>query len=286
MWREVDAHGAASLHLRAFATPLDDATRSILVAGALRVPAGDEARFFDEIYPALPRDIEVVSRDGSVVVPEPAPVTLVGSLSYHEEQLAVTWSRGRAGRAWRAALDGPADAELDALCARLADVASSWPGLVVDTLGGARLAARATLAGLEAVRAVVEVVPSLADISGVVVEWEHDAPTFREARDAPVVRLGGSRSDDGDWFDLAVQVTVEGETVPFQELFVALAEGRSHLVLPSGTYFSLDRDDLRQLGRCIVEARSLHDAPAGVARLSRWEAGLWEDLCEVVVVQE
>ncbi len=287
VWSGVGVRGEATLHLRAFAAPLNETTRAILAAGPLRVPAQDEARFFDELYPAFPREIEVVSRDGSVVVPEPAPVTLVGSFSYHEGQLAVTWSRGRAGSAWRAALhDGPADAQLDALAERVVRAASSWTGLVEDGPGGPRLAERASLAGVEAVRAVTEVVTALGEIPGVVVEWERDAPTFREARDAPVVRLGGSRSDDGDWFDLAVQVTVEGETVPFQELFVALAEGRSHLVLPSGTYFSLDRDDLRQLGRCIVEARSLHDAPTGDARLSRWEAGLWEDLCAVTVVQE
>ncbi|MGC8510260.1 MAG: SNF2-related protein, partial [Acidimicrobiales bacterium] len=287
VWSGVGAQGEATLHLRAFVAPLDETTSAILAAGPLRVPARDEARFFDELYPVFPRGIEVVSRDGSVVVPEPAPVTLVGHFSYHEGRLAVTWSRSRAGSAWRGGLDdGPPDAELDALRERVARAAPSWPGLVVDGPGGARLAEHASLGGVEAVRAVAEVVPAWAATPGVVVEWERDAPTFREARDAPVVRLAGSRSDDGDWFDLAVQVTVEGETVPFQELFVALAEGRSHLVLPSGTYFSLDRDDLRQLGRCIVEARSLHDAPAGDARLSRWEAGLWEDLCAVAVVEE
>ena len=285
VWSGVGAPGEATLHLRAFATPLDETTSAILATGPLRVPARDEARFFDELYPAFPRGIQVVSRDGSVVVPEPAPVTLVGSFSYHEGRLAVTWSRSRAGSAWRGRLDdGPADAQLDALAERVVRATPSWPGLVAEPRG--RLAEHASLDGVEAVRAVAEVVPVVAAIPGVVVEWEHEAPTFREARDAPVVRLAGSRSDDGDWFDLAVQVSVEGEVVPFQELFVALAEGRSHLVLPSGTYFSLDRDDLRQLGRCIVEARSLHDAPAGDARLSRWEAGLWEDLCAVAVVQE
>jgi superfamily II DNA or RNA helicase len=287
VWSGIGERGAATLHLRAFATPLDETSRALLAAGPLRVPAGDETRFFDELYPAFPRGIEVVSRDGSVVVPERAPTTLVGRFSYDEDRVAVTWSRGRAGSAWRAPLDdGPPDAEFDALRERVVHAASSWPGLLEDGSGGPRLAEHASLSGVEAVRAVVEVVPALAEIPGVVVEWEREAPTFREARDAPVVRLGGARSDDGDWFDLAVQVTVEGEAVPFQALFVALAEGRSHLVLPSGTYFSLDRDDLRQLGRCIVEARSLHDSPAADARLSRWEVGLWEDLCGVAVVQE
>ncbi len=73
------------------------------------------------------------------------------------------------------------------------------------------------------------------------------------------MRLGGSESSDRDWFDLSVAVSVDGEDVPFADLFVALAEGRSHLILPSGTYFSLDRDELRQLAELIAEARTLGD---------------------------
>ena len=49
---------------------------------------------------------------------------------------------------------------------------------------------------------------------------------------------------ENDWFDLTITVTVGGEEVPFSELFIALAEGQSHLILPSGTFFSLDRDEL------------------------------------------
>ena len=43
-----------------------------------------------------------------------------------------------------------------------------------------------------------------------------------------------------DWFDLGIDITVEGSKVPFTELFVALANGQSHLLLSDGAYFSLD----------------------------------------------
>ena len=66
-------------------------------------------------------------------------------------------------------------------------------------------------------------------------------------------------SADNDWFDLTITVTVGGEEVPFAELFVALAGGQSHLILPSGTFFSLDREELRELAQLIAEARGLHD---------------------------
>ena len=65
-----------------------------------------------------------------------------------------------------------------------------------------------------------------------------------------------------------MSVTVGGEEVPFGDLFVALAEGRSHLILPSGTYFSLEREELRQLADLIAEAFAPPaelSPPAGVA---------------------
>ena len=102
-------------------------------------------------------------------------------------------------------------------------------------------------------------------------------PDYREAVAAPVVSLGGSGSAENDWFDLTITVTVGGEEVPFSELFIALAEGQSHLILPSGTFFSLDREELRELAQLITEARGLHDAPGDGIRLSRFQASLWED---------
>ena len=124
---------------------------------------------------------------------------------------------------------------------------------------GERLAPEARLAGMDAVRFVTELLPALEAIDGVVVEHVGALPEYREADAAPVVSLGGQESSDNDWFDLSVTVTVGGEQVPFAELFVALAEGLDHLILPSGTYFSLDVDELQELARLIAEARALLD---------------------------
>jgi len=79
---------------------------------------------------------------------------------------------------------------------------------------------------------------------------------------------------------------VGGERVPYHELFRALAQEQTHLILPSGTYFSLDRQELRALAQLIAEARALADPVSGEARLNRLQAGLWEDLCRLGVVGE
>jgi len=61
-------------------------------------------------------------------------------------------------------------------------------------------------------------------------------------------------------------------------VFVAVAAGESHLLLPDGAYFSLHKPELQALRALIDEARLLQDAPGGRLRISRFQAGLWEEL--------
>ena len=156
--------------------------------------------------------------------------------------------------------------------------------LLEPTLAGERLAQEVFLQGMPAVKFVSELLPVLSDIEGVEIARDGTVLEYREVLDPPVVSLGGSASDDRDWFDLSVAVSVDGEDVPFAELFMALAEERSHLILPSGTYFSLDRAELRHLAELISEARALADDPGAGIRLSRFQASLWEDLQGLGVV--
>ncbi len=69
--------------------------------------------------------------------------------------------------------------------------------------------------------------------------------------------------------------------MPFADLFVALANGQTHLLLPDGAYFSLDKPELAALAKLIDEARSLQDQPDGALRISRFQAGLWEELASL-----
>jgi SNF2 family DNA or RNA helicase len=89
---------------------------------------------------------------------------------------------------------------------------------------------------------------------------------------------------DTDWFDLGISVTVDGKSVPFADIFLALSLGESHLLLADGAYFCLDKPELQALARLIDEARTLQDAPAGALKISRFQAGLWDELSELGVV--
>jgi len=286
-WREepgVRPPGEARLGLAPFDRVLDDTVVELLRSEPLAVPAGDEDRFLHDYTPRLRQRIEIRSSDRSVELPEAPEARIVLTMRHLPgHRLGLEWSRGAEGRGWRDPLWGVSEGRgdrmgEDAIVRELEAVVGPVPHLLEETLFGRRLAATVLLEGMPAVTFLTRVLPEVADVEGVEVEHDGEPVDYREVLEAPLVQLGGTRTDDRDWFDLSVTVTVDGEDVPFADLFVALAEGRSHLILPSGAYFSLDREELRQLAALIAEARALGDDPEGAIRLSRFQAGLWDDL--------
>jgi superfamily II DNA or RNA helicase len=292
-WDELPApSGGANtggLGLAPLDTPVDDDLRAFLRTATVDVPHHDEERFLRALVPKLRRRVAVGSSDGSVELPEARPATLILSVRHDEgDRIELVWMRGGEGTEGREPLWGVRGrfrdrAAEEALMDSVVAIVRPVPELF-ERGRGERLAPEAHLVGMTAVRFVTDLLPALEAVEGVVVEHVGTLPEYREADVAPVVSLGGSESGDNDWFDLTVTVTVGGEDVPFAELFVALAEERTHLILPSGTFFSLESDELQELARLIAEARALLDASTDGIRLSRFQASLWEDLQRLGVV--
>jgi superfamily II DNA or RNA helicase len=288
--RSTSTTAPLGLSLAALATPVDDNLRAFLRTAAVAVPAHDEKRFLRAFVPRLQRRVDVVSSDGSVRLPEVHASTLV--LTVHggsDTRIGLVWARGAKGEQWRESLwSAPRRVhqrtEEDSVVSAAAAIVRSLPELFEFTLSGQRLAAESQLEGMTAVRFITELLPALEATDGISVERAGLLPDYREAAEAPVVTLGGSENADNDWFDLSITVTVGGEKVPFAELFIALAVGQSHMILPSGTFFTLDRDELRELAHLISEARGLHDSTDDRIRLSRFQASLWEDFQRLGVV--
>ncbi len=281
---------SARLSLAAFEAPIDDSVRTFLATSAVLIPPRDEQRFLLDLYPVLRRRIAVDSSDRSVELPELPAARLVLTLHHSEgHKLDLAWSRSAVGATWSEELwDAPSrmgDREAEDLIVHAVTSATAGvTGLLEPTLFGERLAPRATLTGMAAVRFASEVLPALQRIDGVEIEQHGEMLEYREYVEAPIVSLGGSQSSDNDWFDLTVTVTVDNENVPFADLFVALAEGQTHLILPSGTFFSLDRDELHQLAGLIAEARELDEHAGESLRISRFQASLWEDIQRLGIV--
>ncbi|MGC8512612.1 MAG: DEAD/DEAH box helicase [Acidimicrobiales bacterium] len=254
----------------------------IRAATTIEVPAKEVNVFEAELLPRLRRRLAVTSCDASYA-PPPTPADVVVCYVTHGPgpSLELAWGLEQGGS--RRRIDDEPDETASIAMRDAAELLSGLAASTVTASAGPTLT-DGRLDGIAAARFVSDTLPQLSAIRGVRVEQIGEAPDFREVPEGPTLRIGGGRSADGDWLDLAVEVTVEGEKVSFEALFVALAEGASHMFLPSGAWFSLERDDLRRLAELIVEARSLHDAPSGGVRLSRYQSSIWEDLSEVAPV--
>lgn len=281
------------LRLAPLAEAVDPTVRALLDNHAITVPAAEERRFFTEYFPVLHERTTIVA-DPRVTIPEPEPPVLGLRLEYaDDERLELAWQwryvLGDAVRTeplWLTATSRRRDAEAETVIVKaIEEVLGELPGVVAAVADGGRLMASSTLGGIEAMRFVSDVLPRLAEIDDLEIETVGTPRTYREATASPIVEMHASvPAGDRDWLDLAVTITVDGEDVPFDRLFVALASGDRHLVLPSGTWFSLERPELATLAALIAEARALNDRGPQTARVGRFQADLWEELDRLGVI--
>jgi superfamily II DNA or RNA helicase len=283
----------------------------------LVVPEAEQAAFLSRYYPRLRRQATVTSSDGSFTAPEISGPELVVRADYaggHQVDIRWEWSYHVGGTELRAGLgaardpfrDQEAEARVLAGLSLPAAVPGVPPqltarGLPALAAGGSPWAdagrdlpmrgvtgapgGKQVLRGLDAMAFSTEVLPLLEGRDDVRVELAGRVPDYHEAGDSLEIGLStGELDGERDWFDLGITVTVEGREVPFSDLFVALAHGQSHMLLADGAYFSLDKPELAALARLIDEARSLQDQPDGSLRISRFQAGLWEELSGLGVV--
>ncbi|WP_235506364.1 DEAD/DEAH box helicase [Terrabacter sp. Root181] len=268
----------------------------------LRVPADERGRFLRSVVPGLrqrlrvrsevplpapelPEDVEpeVVTVHVRVVSDVPGELRL--DLGHAYDGTPRPFTTARFGTV------GGRDRDAESAAVQAATSLRSVPGALRADLGGhAYLVPRVVLTGLTAARFVVDTLPLLEADEHVTVEVDGDVPDYEEVTSAPVVRLGAGerreQAEPGDWFDLRVSVEVDGEDVPFEPLFGALARGDEIMLLDSGAFFRLDRPELHRLRDLIEEARDIADPETGGLRLSAHHADLWDELVALGVVDE
>jgi superfamily II DNA or RNA helicase len=227
-----------------------------------------------------------MSADGSVELPEVLPPRLAITVTFrpdHEVGLRWGFAYPVEGGVERVAYDDDGLRCGDVLRDRVAEQ------LLIDGLDEETrrlFVPDLRLTGMDSVSFTNDLLPALRETESVDLTVVGDAPDFREAEMPPVIRLSAEdTAGSPDWFDLGVAVSVDGEEIPLDQLIVALAGGQSHLVLASGTYFALDRPELVTLRRLIEEARALQDRASDGLRISVYQAGLWEELLELGVVE-
>ncbi|SMD11323.1 SNF2 helicase associated [Kibdelosporangium aridum] len=241
----------------------------------LRIPAAEKSRFVDRYYPRLRHTAQFVSADGSFTPPSISGPTLRLNASYRDDhQLDLDWEW--LYRVGNSELRAPLDAEPEAY-RDLDQEQQILASLTVEPQGR-------TLWDVNTMRFTTEVLPQIEELPGVEVEVFGVQPDYREAG---AVRIGLSTEEipgKTDWFDLTVTITVDGRTVPFMDVFLALTRDEQYLLMPDGAYFSLQKPELRTLHKLIIEARGLLDQPSDSLQISRFQAGLWDELANLGVV--
>jgi superfamily II DNA or RNA helicase len=251
----------------------------------LEIPLAEQPTFATEYYPRLRRLAPVVSSDESFTPPVISEPVLVLHADYgagHRLALRWDWEYEVDGTRVRAAPSAPYrdTAGEQALLASIDDVPLEQFGL----RGNGSLSP-GEVRGIDTMLFTTEVLPLL-DRPGVEVHAAGETLDYREVGDS--LTIGVSTSEvpgDNDWFGLGVTIRAEGREVPFLDVFVALAREQSHLLLPDGAYFSLEKPELQSLRRLIEEARSLQEFSDGTLRISRYQAGLWDELAALGVVE-
>jgi superfamily II DNA or RNA helicase len=274
----------------------------------ITVPADEENVFLADFYPFLRGQLALTSLDESFELPDTArPVLALAISAQADARITLHWDWHYTGGPGASAgpavapLRGPGTDEAPAGYRDTADearilhavagiftafpshlpalFAAEQPAPEVDPASPGVLRADATLDGARMIEFLEAVLPVLEAADDIDVQFVGDAPEYREASAPPTLTFATSaRPESRDWFDLSVRVTVDGDDVPFDEVFRALATGQELMILPDGTYFSLDRPELQQLKHLIEEARGLQDSPNDSLRINRAQSDLWEEL--------
>ena len=295
------------VHLGPVDPPLRDGDALVLTFNDVTVAPGEVPEFMADFYPTAAHSLTVISSDRSADLPAPPRPVLTAVVAYTSPREVYVWwdwdyqgqrvpvdGAGRDGTGHdrtghSTAGPGPSSANRPdmwrehgterEIARTVTEAVRAVPGF--DTFG---LAGRTELLGLRAVDFAEQVVPVLQALDDVQVEHGPDQPDYRELVADPVVTVATTATDDNDWFDLGVTVTVDDRDMPFAPLFTALARGEDRLLLDDGAWLSLYRPQLDRLRLLIEEARSLTDR--GPLRINRYQASLWDEFEELADVVE
>ncbi|GAB3581207.1 DEAD/DEAH box helicase [Calidifontibacter terrae] len=292
------AHGVVviddnDLTLAGFDHPMSSLAQWLATNGPVTVPPAVADGFREAELPRLAKRYGVIS-GGDVRRPEPVSVEplrlhLAVSRASEVSVRVTTGVRYPNGTLQSLSLDATdrtgRDRQGERRLVEAVDAALRPAGML-EAIGGIGWWPR-DVAVMEGHRAIGfwQELPQLQAHDLIEIEVADDVPVFEEATDDPLIEIGANDTDDIDWFDLHIEVTVGGEKVPFEPLFTALARGEEYLLLESGTWFSLDHPELQRLAALIGEARQLSDRGGrGGVQLNKFQLGWWEELVELGVV--
>lgn len=262
------------------ARPLTDQDKGLLLNGApVMIPEEDAPVFLEKFYPKLRQVLPVTSSDESVEFPEISPPLLVLTASFQPDDslfLDWDWEYRQGHDLTRIPLGARADP-----AAGYRDVAAEAElltavGKVLGSVPRSR-----SYAGIDTAEFTEYLLPKIEKVEGVRVDVMGERPAYRELTSVPELKITTVETERRDWFDLGIMITVEGRLVPFADVFKALSQGKTKILLVDRTYLSLDRPEFAQLHALLEEAEGLQEWETGEMTISRYQAGLWSELEEL-----
>ncbi|GAA4283723.1 hypothetical protein GCM10022261_12540 [Brevibacterium daeguense] len=266
---------AVDLLIAPLAAPVPQAVGHLLGQPPLRIPRAESEEFLHEVYPQLRTAIPVVS-DESVDLPEFAPPNLRLRAEFGKgDALTLRWSWEYHDPDREVPIDDSGDERRDTEVERtvLDELKQFWPSL------GER--EREDLTGIDTAEFTEHILPELESQETVEVEIFGERPDYREARSAPRVSVSTGETSQTDWFDLGIEISIDGRVIPFVSVFKALANGQDKLLLPDKTYFSLDHPAFEPLRKLIAEAEALGEWEPEAPKISRYQISFWDELEEL-----
>jgi len=246
--------------------------RDLLAAAhPLPIPATEREEFLRTGFPRLARLAPVTAGD-HVRLPELQPPVLSVTVRFRPRELlefCFEWLYPSGARFGFTGSEAERDHDAERIIAER--LYRTW-----DASGPVPFAARGSLDGIEAAEFVAHTVPALERLDDVEVMIEGRRRGYQELSGDPQIVVSTVETNDPDWFDLGILVSIDGHTIPFQALFSALVRGRTKMLLADGSFFTLSHPSLDRLRELIQEAAELAEWETG-PRISRYQATLWED---------
>jgi superfamily II DNA or RNA helicase len=271
-------------------TRLGERERALLgAAEGVEIPAADREAFVAEFYPDLARSVALTADDAVGLPPLEPPVLVLTASFEPRDVLRLAWHwEYPAGDGVRLLPLVPAPGEGLTRDEAAEDAALlGVAGILEDSPLRGRPLGPARLEDLETADVAERILPALERLEGVAVRIEGTKPDYRRLDGTPKLVLSAVESEKNDWFDLGLMVTIEGRSIPFQDIFTALARGRDKVLLPDKTWFRIDTPEIRRLKRIIDESHELRewraDGPQSKKppRISVYQAGLWDEIAEL-----
>ncbi|MCO5312794.1 MAG: DEAD/DEAH box helicase [Microthrixaceae bacterium] len=280
------------------------AVGALLDVGPFLVPTPEIDDFLDTYVPRIARSCTVASSDSTVdLTPRRLDgfVAVVNRTTLNEASLQwhVVYRRGAVTSRFplHGALGAPRDRRGELAMAQALDLPTDRFERLADGQGHLQ---DLTVRGSELVVFMTEVLDALGAAEHITVEVSESVPSLHELSGDALVSLtvSDSRSDAAgsgdstiispfnDWFDLSIEVTIDGHEVPFAQLFTALALGEATLILDDGSWVSTDRPEFEQLRALIEEARGLDGLAddASSVRINRFQTDWWDEITRLGVV--